>query len=221
MQSKRRMMGFRASLADRIVDAILAGRLPPGARLDEGVLAAEADPATIREALADVIARGLARHHPEGGVEVTPLDPAILLEWFEALGEIQAKCAMLAARRAPGVDLLPLEDLVAQMEDAEFETYRQLAFELHDRICRMAKNREMARIAAELRGRLAVASRGVSFALAARRSWWLEEHRALLDAIGTRNEALAATIMRGHLRASSREVLFTLGRGDQPANTET
>lgn len=168
------MAPSRMRLADQITDAILGGKLPAGTRLDEAGLAAllGLPPALVRKALAEVCARGLAERRPGQGFEVVTPDLAVLLDWFEALSEIQALCAGLAARRAAPADLLALEDLVTRMEDADFPAYRQMTVDLQDRICRMARNAELARMAADLRRRLAAVSRGLPDH-ADRRRWQL------------------------------------------------
>lgn len=205
--------------ADRIGDSILKGVLAPGARLEEPRLAALSGLSgdEVRQALDELCARGLARR-VEGGAVVGQPDPVVLLDQFEALGEIQALCAGLAARRAPLAEVLAAEELVLRMQDADLPAYRALVDELHDRICRMGRNVELARIAAGLRRRVAVGSGAAVPALANRRDWWLEEHRALLDAIAERNETLAVTVMRGHLRAAAREVLFMAEPGRPPGD---
>ncbi|MFC3166734.1 GntR family transcriptional regulator [Paracoccus fontiphilus] len=196
-------------LADRIGDAILKGDVPPGTRLDAAGVASllGLSEAAARDVLAEICARGLAQRRSATLVEVMSPDPAILLNRFEALGEIQALCAGLAARRAPAGDLLALEDLVARLEEADSEAYAQMSLDLHERICRMTRNPELARVARELRQQLSADWR-TRLGHASRRQRSIEEHRALVEAIQDRNEGLAATIMRGHLRADAREVLF-------------
>lgn len=137
-------------------------------------------------------------------------DPTTLLDQFEALGEVSALCATLAARRAPLAEMQALEDLVSRIEEADPHAFRQASLDLHDRICRLTKNAELGGLAAGLRTRLAplwpVWSVGDD-----RRQRAMHEYRALAEAICDRDEDQAAIVMRGHLRALSREVLFTAG----------
>lgn len=198
--------------AEHIIHAILAGRLPPGARLDRSGLADRLDlpPALMDKVLDQVCACGLAERHPDQGVRVISPDPAALLDRFEALGEIAALCASLAARRAPVAEMHRLEERVGRMEGADPDAYRQMSFDLHDHVCRMTKNAELCHLCADLRLRL----RPVWPAWpneTDRRQRSMHEHRALVEAICERDEDQAAIIMRGHLRATAREVLFTAG----------
>lgn len=199
-------------LAEHIVHAILGGRLPPGTRLDHTDIADRLgmSPALMDQVLAQVCACGLAERHPDHGIRVIAPDPATLLDRFEALGEIAALCASLAARRAPVDEMHSLEDRVGRMEDADPDAYRQMSFDLHDHVCRMTKNAELCHVCSDLRLRL----RPVWPAWPGHTDWRrrsMHEHRALVEAICDRDEDQAAIIMRGHLRATAREVLFTAG----------
>ncbi len=195
-------------LAEQIIGAILGGRLSPGTRLDPP--GADLSTALLDAALAQVCASGLAERHPDGGIRVAAQDPTLLLDRFEALGEIAALCARLAARRAPVEDMRSLDDLVNRMEDTDPLTFRQMCLDLHDQICRMTKNAELCRVCADLRSRLHPVW-PIWPDQADHRQRCRHEHRALVEAICARDEDQAAIIMRGHLRAISREVLFTAG----------
>lgn len=135
------------------------------------------------------------------------LDPKSLLDLFEALSEIEQSCANLAAQRAHAADLAGLEDALQRMEAADPGDYPPMNFDFHDRICRLARNGELAHLAGGLRQRLAPV-RHAQLGRADRQRRSLQEHQALVDAIGDRNGPLAASIMRAHLRIAMREVLF-------------
>ena len=195
-------------LAEQIIRAILGGSLPAGTRLDrQGTDTADA---LMDKALDQVCACGMAERHPDLGVRVTVPDPVLLLDRFEALGEISGLCASLAARRASPSDMIAIEELVGRMQDVDPDAYRRMGLDLHDRICRMTKNAELGRVCGDLRWRLApIWPLWLDHAEYWRRS--MHEHRALVEAICARDEAQAGVIMRGHLRAIAREVLFTAG----------
>ena len=195
-------------LAEQIIQAILEGSLAPGTRLDPpGPHPADA---LMDAALDQVCACGMAERHPDLGVRVIVPDPVLLLDRFEALGEISGLCASLAARRASSSDMIAIEELVGQMQDVGPDAYRRMGLDLHDRICRMTKNAELGRVCADLRSRLAP----IWPLWPEQAEYWRRsrhEHRALVEAICARNEAQAGIIMHGHLRAIAREVLFTAG----------
>lgn len=131
-----------------------------------------------------------------------------LLDLFEALAEIEALCAQLAAQRAPAADLAALEDEVQRMAETGPAAYAQMTFDFHDRVCRLARNGELARLADELRQRLAPLRRA-QLGRPDRQQRSVCEHRALVAALHERDGPLAGSIMRAHLRIAMREVLFT------------
>lgn len=198
-------------LADQISEAILNGEFPPGTRLEEAALAARygLSRTPVREALAEVCARGLADRRPYRGVEVVAPDRAALLDRFEALAEVEALCARLAAHRITLEGALQLDDCLGRMAEADPDAYRQLNAELHDLIGTLAGNAELMRMTQSLRTRLEIIRRAqLRRADRMRRS--LDEHRALVAAICNRQADQAADLMRGHLRAAAAELLALL-----------
>ena len=147
---------------------------------------------------------------------MTPM-PHLLLDLFEALAEIEALCASLAAQRVLLADLPALENDVQRMAEADLAAYPQMNFDFHDRICRLGRNGELARLADGLRQRLAPMRR-VQLAGPDRQQRSVCEHRALVAALYERDGPLAGSIMRAHLRIAMREVLFASG---QPPSSAT
>src|SRR6476469_7362469 len=85
----------------RIADDVLGGRWAPGARLDEVALAESlgVSRTPVREALRDLASSGLVEIRPHRGAIVVAIDDQRLAALMEAVGEIDALCARLAARR--------------------------------------------------------------------------------------------------------------------------
>ena len=198
-------------LADEITQAILQGEYPAGTRLDETSLAQRFNLSRtpIREALAEVCSRGLAERKPYRGVEVIAPDPSVLLNRFEALAELEALCAELAAHRGRIEDVLALESLVSQMAGALPEAYQQLNFQLHARIGAMSGNPELVALAEGLRLQLQV-MRQAQLSRVERREHSQREHRALVEAIANRDASGARHAMRHHFRAAAAEALALL-----------
>lgn len=134
-------------------------------------------------------------------------DPKALLELFEALAEVEALCANLAAQRTRVDDLPRLEEALRRMEDADPADYPAMNLDFHDRVCRLAGNGELAGLADGLRLRLSPL-RHDQLRKPGRRERSLREHQTLIDAIADRDGPLAGSIMRAHLRIAMREVLF-------------
>jgi DNA-binding GntR family transcriptional regulator len=99
---------------------IETGRLPPGGLLDERALAARFNVSRtpVREALQQLAARDLVRIAPRQGITVARLSIARLRATMEAIGELEAACAKLAARRVDNDLRRTLDDALARCQDA-------------------------------------------------------------------------------------------------------
>lgn len=198
-------------LADQISQAILDGEFLPGTRLDEAGLAARfgLSRTPVREALTEVCARGLAERKPYRGVEVTLPERGLLIARFEAMAEIEALCATLAAHRITLEGDMALNALWTRMGAAPPEAYGLLNQEFHDLVCHLSGNAELARMAQDLRLRLEVIRR-LQLSRAARREASHAEHHAILLAITHRDAKAAGDLMRQHLTLAATRVLTLL-----------
>ncbi len=77
------------------------GEFPPGKRLDEAELLAEfgVSRTPLREALIQLDSQGLVEIRPRRGAVVASVSAQRLIEMFEVMGELEAMCGRLAARR--------------------------------------------------------------------------------------------------------------------------
>ena len=110
---------IRATLQDEIE----TGKLPPGAVLDERALAARFDVSRtpVREALQQLAARDLVRIAPRQGVTVARLSIGKVRAMLEFIGELEALCAKLAARRVDDELRRQLDDAVHRCQQAAVE----------------------------------------------------------------------------------------------------
>jgi len=90
----------------QLADEIVRGVLPPGSALDETDIARRfsVSRTPVREALRQLTATGLVEMRPRRGVIVSLPGDSALAEMFEVMGELEAMCGRLAARR-----MLPAE----------------------------------------------------------------------------------------------------------------
>jgi len=211
-------MTLALRLADQMGSDILTGLLPAGARLEEVALAERfgCSRTPVREALSELCARGLAQRRAGRGVEVIRPDSDLLLDQFEALAELEGLLAGMAAHRGSLAEVMALEELLAVMESAAAEAYPELNLQLHEQICAMSGNRELTRVAGEMRRRLD-ALRGAQLRSEGRRLRSSREHADLVIAIAARDAKAAARIMRDHLRASARASLAVLAAAVESA----
>ena len=84
----------------QLSDAIVSGQLEPGTPLDEQELATRfgVSRTPVREAIRQLSASGLVSVRPHRGAVVALPTPSQLNDMFEAMAELEALCAGLAAR---------------------------------------------------------------------------------------------------------------------------
>jgi DNA-binding GntR family transcriptional regulator len=197
-----------AHLPTRLVSllerAILRGVFKGGERLEEEILAVRygVSRTPVREALRELAARGLVEIRPRRGAVVRPVTPADLAEMFEAMAEIEASCARLAARRASAADLARLEEAQRAGRQAaasgDAEAYATANERFHFRLYDASHNGFLAAETRRLYGRLEPYRR-LLFRLEERRAASVREHDAILDALERRDEAAVETLVRAHI----------------------
>lgn len=84
-----------------IEEDIFTGRLPPGAHLDEEMLAKRfsVSRTPVREAMLQLVQSGLVEKKPRQGAVVARANISHLIKMFEVISELEGVCAKLAARR--------------------------------------------------------------------------------------------------------------------------
>jgi DNA-binding GntR family transcriptional regulator len=202
---------LKSRLYHRLLVDIIIGTLAPGAQLDENDLAKRygGGLAGIREALARLALEGLVVRRARVGTSVAPLDLMGAREAFEARRLIEVHCAGLAAAHASDAEIIAiratLDDGEAAVAADDQAALAAMDEEFHVAVAAASGNRALAKMVVTLHHQTArywlYAMRGPSTddGTAA-----LNEHRALADAIGTRNV--------DHARAEMLKVL-----GDFPA----
>ena len=112
--------GRAAEIRAALQEEIESGKLPPGAPLDERALATRFNVSRtpVREALQQLAALDLVRVAPRQGVSVARLSIAKVRGMMETVGELEALCAKLAARRVDEALRRALDDALARCQEA-------------------------------------------------------------------------------------------------------
>jgi DNA-binding GntR family transcriptional regulator len=175
-------------LAGEIADAILAGELQPGTRLDEQSLAHRysVSRTPVREALRQLGATGLVDLRPRRGAMVSHVTPDQLQDLFVAMGELEATCARLAAMSMTPIErrrLSALHDTMgAMVESKDAHAYVDANTTFHSSIYAGAHNSVIADMTTALRRRLAPFRRA-QFRAAGRLPRSHAEHGSVVKAI--------------------------------------
>jgi DNA-binding GntR family transcriptional regulator len=194
--------------ADRVrealADDIIAGRAPPGTRLDEASLAKRfaVSRTPVREALRELAATGLARITPHQGAVVVRVSEGRLGEIFEAVAELEATCSRLAALRMSAAERVALEVLHRQcgtlVRSGDAERYHEANAEFHAAVRRGSGNAVLQETVAALRHRFAPLSRA-QFRGPGRLARSYAEHEEIVRAILRGDAAEAYRVAHRHV----------------------
>jgi DNA-binding GntR family transcriptional regulator len=193
---------LKAQLYGRILVDIIIGALKPGEQLDENALARRYDGglAGIRDALARLALEGLVVRKARVGTTVAPLDLAEARDAYETRRLVEIHCAGLAATAASAEAIVAIRATLAEGEAAiDASDSRALAAmdeAFHVAVATASGNRTLAKLVVTLHHQTArywlYAMKAPSRAESMKA---LEEHRALADAIASRDPDRARAMM--------------------------
>jgi DNA-binding GntR family transcriptional regulator len=202
------MHAQRTTLADRLRDnlaeQIVTGVLIPGTRLDETDLARRygTSRTPIREAFKALAGMGLVEQRPHRGVLVALPSRQRIEEMFEAMAELEATCARLAALRMTGAERRALERLhlgsLALVRQGDLQAYATFNNGFHDMIYRCSKNGFLEETARSVRRRV-MPFRLSQFRVVGRLPGSHAEHDTVVQAILNGNATAAEAAMRAHV----------------------
>jgi GntR family transcriptional regulator, transcriptional repressor for pyruvate dehydrogenase complex len=222
-----------SSLPDTVssmLDEVLAdGRIPAGTRLpSERDLAAQlgVSRASVREAIHELMLKGLVTRRPGRGTIVTEagdrrlgdsllgvMPPAsrdlrAILDFREA---IEPPIASRAALRATSADIQNLAGAVQAMEaNPSRSEYAEMDRKFHDLVARATHNPLLGNLS-YITGDWMASIRGEAFQSTTRRRASLAGHRAILDAIAQHDGNAAAAATVAHVRQIG-TIVFASGK---------
>jgi DNA-binding GntR family transcriptional regulator len=202
-----RTNGGRAGLAvyDALREAIVTAELEPGQQVSENEIADKlgVSRTPVREALARLRDDQLVQIVPQLGtfvsrISVSGVDDAQFLR--EAL---ECSAVRLAAERADAADVAELGILIQRQEAArdaaDASAFFVLDDELHSTLCELSGRPIAWTIVARANGHLNRVRR-LSLAEPRYIAEMIEEHKAVVDAVGQADPDLAENALRHHLR---------------------
>lgn len=119
----------------QLADEIVRGVLPPGAPLDETEIASRfsVSRTPVREALRQLAASGLVESRAHRGAFVARPSVARLTGMFEAMAELEAMCAGLAAERMPPSERHALEAVHEELRVLSYDGNPDRFHEVNER----------------------------------------------------------------------------------------
>lgn len=188
----------------------------PDERLNEGVLAKRLDTSRtpLREALNRLVAEGFLTFRRGQGFFCRSLNPAEIMDLYEARAAIEAEATRLATLRASDT---ALDDLVRFLENSRdgyapgaspVELIR-LDEGFHMAVARLSENAELQRLLVNLTGRIHYVRLIDLQSLSEKHgpaTITVEPHIRIAEAMRTRDPARAAEAMRRHIEKRVEEV---------------
>ncbi|HJV71056.1 GntR family transcriptional regulator [Ideonella sp.] len=188
-------------VAERLREQIFNRELEPGSWIDELKLASEygISRTPLREALKVLAVEGLVTMKVRRGAYVTEMSADDVRQVYRLLGLLEADAAAEVAERASAAEIAELRALHDKLEkqtrqrDAFFAANEQF----HLRLLAIAGNRWRSQIVGDLR-KVMKLNRHHSLFKQGRIAESLAEHRAVMQALESRDVQAAARLMRAH-----------------------
>ncbi|MBT3358349.1 MAG: GntR family transcriptional regulator [Rhodospirillales bacterium] len=206
-------------IVDRIFEAVIEQRLPPGTKLSETVLcdAFGVGRMRIRRSLLLLASRNIVDLQSNRGAYISSPTPQQAREVFETRRAIEPNVCRIAVERATDRDIRSLEKHLKKEHAAHSAGDRRLSIRLsglfHVKLAEIAVNEVMERIVKELVTRTSLII-GM-FGAAGTANCHSDEHAALLNAFKSRQQGDAALQMIAHLENIETQVDLSTDRESQ------
>jgi DNA-binding GntR family transcriptional regulator len=204
-----RPRGGRATeIRTSLQEEIETGKLPPGTALDERALAGrfQVSRTPVREALQQLAARNLVKITPRQGITVSRLSVSRVRAIMDCIGELEATCAKLAARRVDDDLRAKLEEALQHCQDAAVEggteEYGAANANFHEVVYAGSRNPYLADLIRTARRQIH-RYRLRDFVSKPQINQSLQDHRKVARAIEAGDEAAAAEQMLLHVPSGS------------------
>lgn len=192
----------------KLAEDIITGVIGPGQKLEEKAIAEQFNVSRtpVRDAFRQLEGTGLIESKAHRGATVIDLNTDQLSDIFEALGEIEALCAKLAAQRMNSMERMKLENLhkeskkpISANDEIQYSDYNE---KIHKAIHEGSQNHTLQGLSADLWQRLAPFRRATFFKRDDRMAKSTNEHDEIIEAIVAGDTERAFSSMRSHVTNS-------------------
>ncbi len=207
-------------VARSIRDAIILGKLKPGAKIVENGLAKRIriSRSPVREAFRILEKEGLVTLTPRKGVRVTEISPKDMKEIYAIRASLESLAARLAISHLKAANVRRMEDLIKRMsletKKKNTENIIKLNEKFHELIVKVGDYQRLNQLIQSLKNQIQ-RFRVTSVALPGRLQEALVEHQKILEAFKRRDGLLAEELMRDHIHKVGERMLRTLEKGNE------
>lgn len=205
MASVVKNMPFHLQVYQILREFILTGKYRPGERLLEQKIAQELEVSRspVREALRMLEQDGLVVTMDNGsGTVVNPMEVEDIEEIYQCRIATEPYAGYLAALRIKVEEIEELSKLVQEAELAYHNKDSERVVELntlfHDQIVRISGNRRLSEIVDKIRS-LSILARNTEFMLYSRPGDFLDEHKAIVEALAKKDPQRVEFVIRKHI----------------------
>ncbi len=217
-----RTTSLASVVSEEVTRMILSGELDAGQQIKEVAIAARlgVGRSSVREALRALEEAGLVRIEKNRGAFVRVVTEAEANEMYVVRENLEGLAGELLAPRITEGELAELRERVDALDGyathADFDRYFPMNLKFHDRIFEMAGNRTLLDIYRRLTNELHT-SRRRGLLRGGGLSVSNTEHRAIVEALATRDPARAGEAMRHHVRSGGDRIIRAAAFADERA----
>ena len=201
---EKQLRSITKLIADKLREAIVAGKMAPGERFAEDKLAAsfKVSRVPLRDALRRLEAEGYVSFISHGEIAISKPTVDEVEDFYLIAGVLEGLAARLAVERATAEDISRLRELHQGLKEAyqqkDLQRYFDINGKFHNFIAEIARNERLYRLVGEMRQEIRK-TRILALQLPQRLDFSMREHDQLLDAFLKRNPDLAESVVLKHL----------------------
>jgi DNA-binding GntR family transcriptional regulator len=211
--------GLTHQVAARLRTLLIEGRIAPGAKLNERVLAEQlrVSRTPLREAIKLLAVEGLVDLLPNRGAVAVRLTEADIVHTFEVLAGLESLSGRFAAQRISDDELAELRALHYEMLAAyarrDLSNYYRLNAQIHAAVNAAARNPVLGATYARINARV----QSLRFRTNQNEAKWkraVAQHEQMIEALGARDAEALADVLVAHLHDKLGTVLGLLRAGE-------
>lgn len=203
------------AVTNQIRNLILDGKLAPGERLRQDQLAETLSVSRmpVREAIRQLASEGLVTVVAHRGAFVTSLAPEAIRELYQVRSALESLAIHFAVPQIDEAALVNAERLLEQMSSAESGDNQEITIELdrrfHDELMDPAGMPYLQSLIKQSRQKSEAFRRAHTY-IPGRSHISNQEHTQILEAVSTRNTALAEQLISEHLNNAANHLIAFL-----------